>query len=212
MFITSDGVSDNFDPVVGKFCSIKKTEVERDLGHADMDPFTGANTFSSASSNPHNNRPSSTKPSQSSVHKTKSAPSTNGITALPDNFFATSVPSTLNHQNQQPRGTLPCVDSFERHELMLLRMADVITNGLNGGGTASRLAKKSSFERQHNFPYGTASSNSSSQNSSAMEKNRRRFARASEVCKNLIQFSYRLSSYAKFFPFLMLFEPQKSNF
>lgn len=26
IFITSDGISDNFDPVVGKFCVIKKTE------------------------------------------------------------------------------------------------------------------------------------------------------------------------------------------
>lgn len=30
VFITSDGVSDNFDPVVGKFCVIKKDESEKE--------------------------------------------------------------------------------------------------------------------------------------------------------------------------------------
>jgi len=28
VFITSDGISDNFDPVVGKFCSIKRPRDE----------------------------------------------------------------------------------------------------------------------------------------------------------------------------------------
>lgn len=30
VFITSDGVSDNFDPVVGKFCVIKKSLSEKE--------------------------------------------------------------------------------------------------------------------------------------------------------------------------------------
>lgn len=30
VFITSDGVSDNFDPVVGKFCMIRKADSEKE--------------------------------------------------------------------------------------------------------------------------------------------------------------------------------------
>ncbi|VDL73046.1 unnamed protein product [Nippostrongylus brasiliensis] len=38
VFITSDGVSDNFDPVVGKFCVIKKAEFENKENAAQLPP------------------------------------------------------------------------------------------------------------------------------------------------------------------------------
>ncbi|VDK22711.1 unnamed protein product [Anisakis simplex] len=38
IFITSDGVSDNFDPVVGKFCVIKKTEYDNKENNGIVKP------------------------------------------------------------------------------------------------------------------------------------------------------------------------------
>lgn len=80
VFLTSDGISDNFDPVVGKFCVPKKPE--RQGGVA---PSNG----------------SSTKPNSNS---SGSSSTSSG-------------------------GGLPSVSAYQRHELTLLRMEDLLNHG-----------------------------------------------------------------------------------
>lgn len=92
IFITSDGISDNFDPVVGKFCVIKKTE--------------------------ENENPALPKMSDRKLSVTAAplpGPSTNG-----DSF----------HRTKSCAASIPCVDATQRQNLMLLRMRDIISNGL----------------------------------------------------------------------------------
>ncbi|KAE9552159.1 hypothetical protein FO519_004634 [Halicephalobus sp. NKZ332] len=119
IFITSDGVSDNFDPVVGKFS--------------------------------------------------------------PNGPLNIGIP-----QRQRCNAVLPCVDSFERHELMLLRMADIITNGIKTNNTC-------------NNPYGEDTPESglgtpSSQNTMpSPNMSRNNPTTAFEVCKNLVTFAQQLS-------------------
>nr|CDJ89555.1 PP2C-like domain-containing protein [Haemonchus contortus] len=112
VFITSDGVSDNFDPVVGKFCVIKRAEVENK---------------ENAQLPPRDNRKLSVA--------TKDSPS---------------------REFARPRtcaATLPCVDAASRHELMLVRMRDIIANGIDPPKEACRLSPR----HEPLFPRVTAS-------------------------------------------------------
>ncbi|KAK5966847.1 hypothetical protein GCK32_014749, partial [Trichostrongylus colubriformis] len=113
VFITSDGVSDNFDPVVGKFCVIKRAEVENKENAAQLPP--------------RDNRKLSVA--------TKDSPS---------------------REFARPRtcaATLPCVDAASRHELMLVRMRDIIANGIDPPKEACRLSPR----HEPLFPHVTAS-------------------------------------------------------
>ncbi len=87
VFLTSDGVSDNFDPVVGKFCAPAR-EGETPRVGAKRDPVSSSSSSSgpSASSDPWN------------------------------------------------AGTLPTVEAYQRHELTLLRMEDILNRGSEAGG------------------------------------------------------------------------------
>ncbi|KAF1765983.1 hypothetical protein GCK72_005937 [Caenorhabditis remanei] len=89
VFITSDGVSDNFDPVVGKFCVIKKTE--------------------------HENKENSHLPPRDD--RTIDVATRGG------------EKNSEYARNRPCAASLPCVDAAKRHELMLVRMRDVIGNG-----------------------------------------------------------------------------------
>ncbi|KAK6045694.1 hypothetical protein COOONC_16801 [Cooperia oncophora] len=113
VFITSDGVSDNFDPVVGKFCVIKRAEVENKENAAQLPP--------------RDNRKLSVA--------TKDSPS---------------------REFARPRtcaATLPCVDAASRHELMLVRMRDIIANGIDPPKGMCRLSPR----HEPLFPRVTAS-------------------------------------------------------
>uniref|UniRef100_A0A1I8A5B2 PPM-type phosphatase domain-containing protein n=1 Tax=Steinernema glaseri TaxID=37863 RepID=A0A1I8A5B2_9BILA len=88
VFITSDGVSDNFDPVVGKFCVIKRTDTDKE------------NTTTTSGD--------------------KKAVSVTVKDNGRDEEFA---------RTRRCKATLPCVDALQRHELMLLRMNDIVLNG-----------------------------------------------------------------------------------
>ncbi|VIO94867.1 conserved hypothetical protein [Brugia malayi] len=129
IFITSDGVSDNFDPVVGKFCVIKRSSEQ-------MDPPEKCEPVVISVDNDDKNR---------------------------DAEFARI--RTCN-------ASLPCVDAEERHELMLLRMGDIISNGILP--PMSRL--RSSPSRRSRSPIGDGV-----------------VVSASKVCHNLIQFAQQLS-------------------
>uniref|UniRef100_A0A8R1HLF0 PPM-type phosphatase domain-containing protein n=1 Tax=Caenorhabditis japonica TaxID=281687 RepID=A0A8R1HLF0_CAEJA len=89
VFVTSDGVSDNFDPVVGKFCVIKKSE--------------------------HDNKENAHLPPRED--RTLDVSTRGGDK------------NTEYARNRPCAASLPCVDAAKRHELMLIRMRDVIANG-----------------------------------------------------------------------------------
>ncbi|CAJ0945489.1 unnamed protein product, partial [Mesorhabditis belari] len=97
VFITSDGVSDNFDPVVGKFCVIKKEENKEN----------SVNGLAKRS----------TERDQRDRQINVSVRDGTG-----ENGYV---------KNRTCAASLPCVDAGQRHELMLVRMRDVIANGLN---------------------------------------------------------------------------------
>jgi len=78
VFLTSDGVSDNFDPVVGKFVVAKKA--------AKVISSTAASNLAAKSSN--------------------------------------------TRDRESKKTHLPTVEAFQRHELTLLRMEDILRNGL----------------------------------------------------------------------------------
>ncbi|KAM3718442.1 PP2C-like domain-containing protein [Dirofilaria immitis] len=129
IFITSDGVSDNFDPVVGKFCVIKR-------------------------------------PSEPVIPVEKCEPvaiSLDKEDKSRDVEFARI--RTCN-------ASLPCVDAEERHELMLLRMGDIISNGILP--PTSRLRSSPARRSQSPISNGVVVS-------------------ASKLCHNLIQFARQLS-------------------
>nr|CAD2189002.1 unnamed protein product [Meloidogyne enterolobii] len=119
-------------------------------------------------------------------HKTKSAPASNienvrkpingthqhlSLQNKPplqntNNNINNLIPSPLREmKRRQPAATLPFVDAPQRHELMLLRMNDIISNGLC-----------IPHEHQQNSPQ------------------ERRQISAVELCNNLVQFAYKLSS------------------
>ncbi|KAE9414481.1 hypothetical protein Angca_006893 [Angiostrongylus cantonensis] len=119
VFITSDGVSDNFDPVVGKFCVIKRAKVE--------------------------NKENSQLPLRD--NRKLSVSILNFISATKDS------PPREFARTRTCAATLPCVDAASRHELMLVRMRDIIANGLDPPKEACRF----SSTRDSLFPRVTAS-------------------------------------------------------
>ncbi|EPB70562.1 hypothetical protein ANCCEY_10348 [Ancylostoma ceylanicum] len=112
VFITSDGVSDNFDPVVGKFCVIKRAETDNK---------------ENSQLPPRDNRKLSVATKDS-----------------PTREFARPRPCAAS---------LPCVDAASRHELMLVRMRDIIANGIDPPKEVIRLSPR----REPLFPRVTAS-------------------------------------------------------
>lgn len=112
VFITSDGVSDNFDPVVGKFCVIKRSDFE--------------------------NKENSQLPPRD------------------NRKLSVSTKDSPTREFARPRtcaATLPCVDAASRHELMLVRMRDIIANGIDPPRETSRLSPR----HEPLFPRVTAS-------------------------------------------------------
>ena len=92
VFLTSDGVSDNFDPVVGKFVVARKPDKMIPLVNGAKQSATGK------------------------------APNRSTIT-FP--FFLFIYIITMIHCCLD----LPTVEAFQRHELTLLRMEDILRNG-----------------------------------------------------------------------------------
>ncbi|XP_063229906.1 PP2C-like domain-containing protein CG9801 [Bacillus rossius redtenbacheri] len=93
VFLTSDGVSDNFDPVVGKFAVLPQTDGDR------PDPAKLA-----------------------------------GELARERGSNLRSGPDLVPH-------SLPTVQAYQRHELSLLRMDDLLKHGVSGEGPPCRDAR-----------------------------------------------------------------------
>ena len=98
VFLTSDGISDNFDPVVGKFAVLPKEEESRRHPHPHPHPHPDS----------HRLRPSKSH--------SRSASSSGDM--------------------------LPTVQAYQRHELTLLRMEDLLKLGVSGQGPPVRNARE----------------------------------------------------------------------
>lgn len=125
VFLTSDGVSDNFDPVVGKFAIPQKKEdpsVSQQVSKAD-EPDSTKSKNSGSKSRAHEIRlkRSNSNPDRDSAHR----------------------PS--------PNPGLPAVSAEQRHELTLLRMEDIVRNGLKEGDRLPDVSARSLCESMIDF-------------------------------------------------------------
>ncbi|KAI1280317.1 PP2C-like domain-containing protein [Halotydeus destructor] len=130
VFLTSDGVSDNFDPVVGKFALPRKKSIAGDVASENHQPVkSGKKVEQTAAQIP-------SKCSPRTERAKKVAASVRRSTSNPDKHAANKV------LRNQANG-LPIVSAEQRHELTSLRMEDVLRNGLGDGqldcSSASRL-------------------------------------------------------------------------
>ena len=129
VFLTSDGVSDNFDPVVGKFCVPQRQERPQTAG-ANVSQNQNINT---------NNMTMSENPTN---HDSRHNPQ-NG------KRLSNAKKGTLHHKNEAVKNgsatsqsgsfSLPAIAAYQRHELTLLRMEDLLNNG---SGSQSALPSK----------------------------------------------------------------------
>lgn len=196
VFITSDGISDNFDPVVGKFCLIRKPR-EEDSSEKENNEENSLNTGSPAALPAPSPAPLVAVTVPAPFHKTKSVPITANCNSTNNNNnnsvvkFQFPLTTTAGMPpppplKRPPAAMLPCVDALERHELMLLRMSDVISNGLhpviiNNGTTPT-------------FSIGSSTSDTSSPSPQLQSQQQQQQITAAELCENLVQFAYQLSS------------------
>lgn len=105
IFLTSDGISDNFDPVVGKFAVLPC----------------------------HSSVPDSSVKSLGEVRTKSRRKST-------DNSKHSDTGNSNGNTNSN-RTNLPVVEAYQRHELTLLRMEDLLRRGVSGEGPPCNSAK-----------------------------------------------------------------------
>ena len=107
VFLTSDGVSDNFDPVVGKFVVARKPDKIVPL--------------------PNGTKQTTSRPSNRSMRQQSlSLIDTSSLISIDClSFFSLSFETIENNGKD-----LPTVEAFQRHELTLLRMEDILRNGM----------------------------------------------------------------------------------
>ncbi|CAG2164956.1 unnamed protein product [Oppiella nova] len=127
VFLTSDGISDNFDPVVGKFAIPKKDK-----------PYSSkANGASSETSNDVRKsrlKRSNSNPDRDSAHR----PANVRKSRLKR---SNSNPDRDSAHRPAPNPDLPVVSAEQRHELSLLRMEDLLLNGVNENDSRCTTAK-----------------------------------------------------------------------
>ncbi|XP_037087076.1 PP2C-like domain-containing protein CG9801 [Pollicipes pollicipes] len=151
VFLTSDGVSDNFDPVVGKFVLPKKAEEEAGVSASAPAgrPAPRAGRPASAAARPAGNSTPQTDGGRAPrTEPGKSAPRGQGGGAPRQQLTKTvlrPVPRGRNAKQVAAGGpappspaavpVLPIVTAYQRHELTQLRMEDLLRNGaLEGEG------------------------------------------------------------------------------
>ena len=116
VFLTSDGISDNFDPVVGKFC-VPKREKPQAPSVAAAAP-TSSNGPAAGSTAP--------QATGGQQHRQSNKPKSQ----------SGGTPSSAS---------LPEVEAYQRHELTLLRMEDLLNHG---SGSSAALPGKGFFLRE----------------------------------------------------------------
>ncbi|XP_053972035.1 PP2C-like domain-containing protein CG9801 [Hylaeus volcanicus] len=101
VFLTSDGISDNFDPVVGKFAVLPCHNIVPD---------------SAVKNNPEGRSKTRRKSTENLRH-------------------------TESGNSNRNKSSLPVVEAYQRHELTLLRMEDLLRRGVSGEGPPCNSAK-----------------------------------------------------------------------
>ncbi|KAH9517961.1 hypothetical protein DERF_008573 [Dermatophagoides farinae] len=133
VFLTSDGISDNFDPVVGKF-AIPKKDLQK-----NCDPMTMMmmmmNDDNHMNNNNNNNNlllaDKSRQMKNNNNNNESNCEKTTKLRKIVQRSNSNPEKSSARYLNYTSKG-LPLVSAQQRHELTLLRMEDLIMNGVNG--------------------------------------------------------------------------------
>jgi len=155
VFLTSDGISDNFDPVVGKFCVPKRGS------SSETGPQTNA---AGAQSNNKQNSQNNNNNSNNNVNMNRK------------NAAAAAA-------SPQDKDSLPAVAAYQRHELALLRMEDLLNHGSESN---------SACLPRNGLPATTTGSVVASA-ATAVPGNGR-VQTAAELCHRMVDFSMRLTT------------------
>ncbi|KAB7497284.1 PP2C-like domain-containing protein [Armadillidium nasatum] len=154
VFITSDGISDNFDPVVGKFV-LPKPEPKPSKGNNSTQGFTNNKNRRTHSGMNHHS-----SPDRNSSRQHRSAPVSGSVRNQQRQLGQQFQHSRRQHSNasdgfrqpvsrskSQPAVSeaevyrhdpfLPIVEAHQRHELTLLRMEDLLRSGLTSNCSVS---------------------------------------------------------------------------
>lgn len=148
VFLTSDGISDNFDPVVGKFAEplIHKVQhaVPSQPSHSRLPPKAQNKSASSIITRrkelkePIARTESPAKKSvnhQNPTSQKRTAPTNSAVDGARRVYtrsktFIDYSPRKTNQPTRMP--VLPLVNGAQRHQLTMLRMADILIYGING--------------------------------------------------------------------------------
>ena len=136
VFLTSDGVSDNFDPVVGKFCVPQRHERALSVGQPNQcQPSSNGSgpTSNDIPTNQDNIRGNPQNGKRSNLSNMKKAP------YAQKNDLPSRNGSTQSAHAVGLSTSLPAIAAYQRHELTLLRMEDLLNNG---SGSQSALPSK----------------------------------------------------------------------
>lgn len=124
IFLTSDGISDNFDPVVGKF------------GEAVSDESLRHDTLRSHQIPPKRQNKSASELASSNIRSTNLQKETKkDVTRPVYNRSKTVIDSVRGRREEATtsRGShLPKITAIQRHSLILLRLDDLLSFGING--------------------------------------------------------------------------------
>lgn len=137
VFLTSDGISDNFDPVVGKFAEAWTPDVKlQQLHNAQLAPKRQNKSASAIYSRLH--PASATPPARTRQPKASSPPSS--VPSRPKYMRSqTLIEARHPAQTAAPQQRilksamgLPLVTGLQRHTLTLYRLEDLLSYGING--------------------------------------------------------------------------------
>ena len=139
VFLTSDGVSDNFDPVVGKFAIPQKKDssTSQQVSKAD-EPDSSRSKNAESSSKPESRSKNAESSSKSRSYQVRLKRSN-------------SNPDRDSAHRPSPDPGLPVVSAEQRHELTLLRMEDIVKNGLKEGDRVVDVTARSLCECMIDF-------------------------------------------------------------
>lgn len=133
VFLCSDGISDNFDPVVGKFAIPKRPEKPHRKSSEVAKPEPSKHSTGSVKRQNSNSQEVTVKrPSklESMLRRQSSSCSDN------------NKRSSVTTETVPVEAPLPIVEAHQRHQLTLLRMEDLLNNGQNDNEKACDSAQK----------------------------------------------------------------------
>lgn len=158
VFLTSDGVSDNFDPVVGKFAEPLMHKIQPVVPAQPSQSRLAPKRQNKSSSSIMTRRKEITEPiariaspANKSVNLQNSAsqkrtvstnPSVDGARRAYTRSMTFIEPRPRKNNHPTRMSTLPLVTGAQRHQLTMLRMADILMYGINGTLSPCTTAKQ----------------------------------------------------------------------